>query len=181
MIEQYTIARPYAKAVFSLAQQAHTFDAWSEFFLVFNQIIEEFSGVPVLHTGLSSDRRIALLQDISKMPLSQEQENLLKLLLRRKRAYVLKQIAELYEEMRADYEGKATAKVIAARELTDAQQQKILRALQKKFKREIILEQAVDVSLIGGAIIHIAGQVIDGSIAGWLQRIKEKGQKEYVV
>ena len=170
MIEQYTLARPYAKAIFTLAQQSQSFALWSEFLGMCMQLLAKFGNARALQAGVGSMQRAAFLQDIGNMPLSSEQENVLKLLLRRKKLRLLAQIAFLYERMRADYEGRLTAQVIAAFPLTDEQKQQIVLALKRKFNREIILETAINPALIGGAVIHVNDQVIDGSVVGMLKR-----------
>ena len=45
-------------------------------------------------------------------------------------------------------------------------------ALKKRFAREIELEQRIDASVIGGAVIDAGDVVIDGSVRGRLERLQ---------
>ena len=84
---------------------------------------------------------------------------------------MLPEIAELYEELRADAEQMLTADVITARPLTDEQKSKFAAALKKRLGKEITLSESVDESLLGGAIIRAGDLVIDGSAVGKLNRL----------
>ena len=45
--------------------------------------------------------------------------------------------------------------------------------LRERFGQEFILRMQVDPALIGGLVIEAKGQVIDGSVAGKLEALKE--------
>jgi len=49
----------------------------------------------------------------------------------------------------------------------------IRAALKKRFGRDIELEQRVDPSVIGGAVIDAGDMVIDGSVRGRLARLEQ--------
>ena len=45
------------------------------------------------------------------------------------------------------------------------------QALAQRFEREIELENDIDVTLIGGAVVYAGDEVIDGSLRGRLQQL----------
>lgn len=175
MIENYTLARPYAKAIFAVALAHNNLAAWSRFLQDSTQILEDFKrAYAVFNFGLSRKQRAEILTTIENTFVDQQQENLIKLLLRRKKLRLLPEISLLYATLRAAHEGVLTVKVQSAISLTAAYQQKLAAVLQRKFGRHIVFDLAVNPSLIGGAIISVGDLVIDGSALGMLDRLRQR-------
>ena len=174
MIENYTIARPYAKAIFAIALANDDLASWSDFLRTSVKILEEFKRAYVMFNfGLSRKQRLDILANIENKFACVQQENLLKLLIRRKKTWVFPEIAALYEQFRAEHEGMLAVKIESASALTAAHKDRLESVLQNKFKRKIVLDLVIDPTLIGGAIVRIGDLVIDGSVVGMLQRLKQ--------
>ena len=73
------------------------------------------------------------------------------------------EIAELYEQFRAEAESKVEATVTSAYPLTDTQMQAMTEALKKKLGCDVTLVAETDETLIGGVVIRAGDLVIDGS------------------
>lgn len=58
--------------------------------------------------------------------------------------------------------------------LDEEQREKLMDTLQKKYNKIIILEEELDRSLIGGILVTIGNEVLDGSIKGRLEEIRER-------
>ena len=84
---------------------------------------------------------------------------------------LIPEIAQVYEELRADAEKTVEAEMVSAFEVSDDQRQKIAAALSNRLAREVILNCTVDQSLVGGAIIRAGDLVIDGSARGKLAQL----------
>jgi F-type H+-transporting ATPase subunit delta len=97
--------------------------------------------------------------------------NLLRLLVENDRVEVLPEIAEHFEDMKADLENTVEVTVTAASPMSDELAGEIRQALHKKLGREVILSTAVDEELIGGAVIRAGDFVIDGSIRSRLEKL----------
>ena len=65
------------------------------------------------------------------------------------------------------------ASVTAAIPLTSEQEQRLARALSKKYGKEVRIHTTVDGSVVGGVRVLIGSDVIDGTIASRLAAIKE--------
>jgi F-type H+-transporting ATPase subunit delta len=63
--------------------------------------------------------------------------------------------------------------VISAFPMSDAQEESLKQALNKKFEKEISIESRIDASLIGGAVVRAGDMVIDGSVRGKLRKLAE--------
>ncbi|MER7077035.1 MULTISPECIES: F0F1 ATP synthase subunit delta [Saccharopolyspora] len=80
----------------------------------------------------------------------------------------LEELAELSAKRRE----RSVAHVRSAIPLSDEQQQRLSRALQRIYARPIALHIEVDPGVEGGLLIQIGDEVIDGSITGRLQSLR---------
>jgi len=67
---------------------------------------------------------------------------------------------------------RSLARVIAPNELTDDQQTRLARALSQLYGRTVDVRYAVDPSVRGGLVIRVGDEVIDGSVASRLIRVR---------
>jgi len=67
----------------------------------------------------------------------------------------------------------AEAEVISALPLTDEEKEAIIKDLLAKVGKEIHVTFKVDPSIMGGLIIRIGDKVLDGSVSGQLQELRE--------
>jgi F-type H+-transporting ATPase subunit delta len=172
MTEHTTIARPYAKAAFELAQRDEGLAAWSRTLDSLATVVSE----PAVSTLIGNPRvdreqLVDLLLSCGGEPLQEEARSLVRVMAEAGRLPLLPAVAALFEVMRADAEGRMEAQVVSARPLSPAQKRKISDALKERFHREVKLRCKTDRSLIGGAVIHAGDLVIDGSVQGQLARL----------
>ena len=120
---------------------------------------------------VNNERLHTLLIDICESKMPEGGDNFLKLLVQNGRVDSLPGIASQFAEL-VDAERKTvTAQVVSAQELTDAQRNDLLSALEVRLGRSISLSESVDGSLMGGAIVQAGDLVIDGSAAGKLEKL----------
>jgi len=170
MSELTTAARPYAKAVFEMAQSAGALGEWSEQLNAMSAVVaSEDSAALLAHPRMSKAQKSEVFSEAIGPGLSQGGQNLLKTLGENDRFVLIPEIASIYEEMKAEAEGSVEAEVISAMEMSAEQQDKIAAALQKRLGREVKLVTSIDPSLMGGAIIRAGDLVIDGSIQSRLK------------
>jgi F-type H+-transporting ATPase subunit delta len=74
--------------------------------------------------------------------------------------------------MIAEEKGEVTAEVIAARDLTKAQSDKLAKALKASVGREVKINLAVDESLIGGLVVKVGSKMIDSSVRSKLANLQ---------
>ena len=98
-------------------------------------------------------------------------KNFLNVLAENKRLNVLPEIAELYEQHRAEAEKTVEAEVTSAFPLSNAQKKQLVEALKNRLGREISLVAKTDENIIGGAIVRAGDLVIDGSVSSQLDKL----------
>lgn len=172
MAEFTTIARPYAQAVFRLAQQQQALSGWSDML----QLAAAVAVDPDVRKLLDNPRVTAaqlgdLFVDVCGERLNQDGQNLLRLLAERRRLVVLPEIFGLFEQLKNDAEGAIKAQLITAFPATDAQKATVAAALKRRFGRDVQLEYITDPTLMGGAVVRAGDLVIDGSVRGKLTRL----------
>ncbi len=174
MSQSLTLARPYARAAFSLARDDGDFAAWSQALRLAARIAAD----PRV-AGLLGDPRLGdadavtlLSADGGNARFDTQFGNFLALLADNRRLPQLPEIAGLYEELRAEAEHVVKARVTSAAALPDGELEVIRAALKQRFGRDVEIETAVDEALIGGAIIDAGDVVIDGSLRGKLSRLQ---------
>jgi F-type H+-transporting ATPase subunit delta len=105
--------------------------------------------------------------------LNAERKNFLLLLVQKKRLNVLAEISQRFNVYYATLEKMSKVRVVTAVATQEDSRKKLADALTKRIRRQVTLECEVDPSIIGGAVIHIGDQVIDGSIRRQLARLFE--------
>lgn len=172
MAEITTIARPYAQAVFKLAQSQQALDAWSDMLGLAAVVATDPEMQHIVDSPRFTETQLAeLFIDVCGDKLTEEGRNFIKLLAENRRLAALPEIYNLFQSLKSEAEGAIQAQLITARPATDAQKQTILEALKKRFNREVELECKTDESLVGGAVIRAGDLVIDGSVRGKLGRL----------
>lgn len=178
MSELSTLARPYAEAVFRLArnessaQSENGLAAWSSRLETLAAIVaDEQMARLIADPAVAADRVAGLIIDVAGAGLGERGANFVRLVSENKRLTLLPAIAGQFETLKAEAEGTLEATITSAQALTQAQIDELVASLKAKFKRAVNVQAAVDPDLIGGAVIAIGDQVIDGSVKGRLQRM----------
>jgi F-type H+-transporting ATPase subunit delta len=169
MAEIATLARPYAEAVFRLADTAGALAEWSGTLRTLAQAAAD----PDMQQCMSKyDLTHAQLRDLflSLAPggMSAEARNYIDVLVENDRLAALPEIYALFEELKNAREGVVDAQISTAFELDAAQLAGLVADLEKRFKRKVNPKVSIDRDLIGGVRVVVGDEVIDGSVRGKL-------------
>jgi len=168
MAERLTMARPYAEAVFQLAQDDNALAQWSDVLQSLALIASDEQMQDIISNPETDNEALFGLIVSITGKLEPKAENFVHVLIENDRMLLLPEIASLYDEHRAQAEASIDVEVASAVKL-DAEQEKVIAAaLEKKLGKKIKLSSSVDESLIGGVVIHAGDLVIDGSVKGRL-------------
>lgn len=175
MSELSTLARPYAEAVFKRAKETASSQEWSDTLAFLSAIMQDESLAAIVNNPrVAQDELTQLLQDICQDQVTGEANNFLKLLIENGRLSLAPQIAELFENYKAEDEGYVDVDVITAYALTKAEEKSFATSLKKKLNKQVNIRASVDKSLIGGFLVKAGDSVIDGSISGQLQQLAKR-------
>jgi len=173
MADNASIARPYAKAVFDLAQENNAFDAWTsaleQLAVISNDA--DFSAL-VSDPRVEASKVTELLTDLAKDSLPEKGgANFVNLLVQNDRLESLSDINAQYIDLVAKAKALVNAEVITAMPLTADQKSSLAAALEARLGLKVELQETVDADLIGGAVIKAGDLVIDGSAKGRVEKL----------
>jgi F-type H+-transporting ATPase subunit delta len=180
MADASTIARPYAKALFDLANGERKLQAWSDALGAAAAVVADAGAKRALANPAFDDgARATLVGSIvgaikgGELLTTTAGKNLLRLLAENDRLTALPEIAAQFDLLKAEAENTVNVTVTSATPVDKALADQIKKSLEQKLKRTVELTLAVDASLIGGAVIQADDMVIDGSVRTRLQRLTE--------
>jgi F-type H+-transporting ATPase subunit delta len=172
MAERATIARPYAKAAFEYARDAAGFADWSQGLKVAAEIVADRRVAALTKSPQWSQADlVSIIADVAGAKLNPAMQNFVRILAENHRLLLLPEISAHFEELRSAVENTVDVEVISAIALSDAQADKLSQVLSARLKRTVHMQNKVDATLLGGAIVRAGDLVIDGSLKGRLQRL----------
>lgn len=174
MSSNATLARPYARAAFELAQGTHALGDWARQLDFASAIASDARvGALLVDPRRSQAEALALLLPTGTQTNSPFAD-FLRALGANGRLPVLPEIASQFEVLKREAEGTLRVIVRSAVLLDEAQIASLKVSLARRFKRDVEIDTALDASLIGGAIIEAGETVIDGSVRGRLARLAQE-------
>jgi F-type H+-transporting ATPase subunit delta len=173
MAERATIARPYAKAAFAFAQEQGRVREWSDWLATARDVVRSadyrrYASAPDVHTS----QLVELVAGVCGERLDAAGRNFLAVLAENGRVDYVADVADRFEELRADSENVAEVELVSAVALDEAQRERLAAALRTRLKRTVRLHCSVDPALVGGAIVRSGDLLIDGSLQGKLARLQ---------
>ncbi|MBT8048004.1 MAG: F0F1 ATP synthase subunit delta [Xanthomonadales bacterium] len=167
-----TLARPYAKAAFELAESQQALAQWEDMLGLAGSLVTEESMANLLQSPEVGDTQaVNIITDVAGDAFDNRFRDFLSVLAANGRLPLLPQIIELFRRLREEAEKRLSVRVVSAVPLDEDQASRMRQALARRFDCEVILENEVDANVIGGAVVYAGDQVIDGSLRGRLQML----------
>jgi F-type H+-transporting ATPase subunit delta len=108
--------------------------------------------------------------------------NFLKVLSDNGREEIVEEVLARYEELVKEHLGRVEVQVTTAVELSEEEQERISDRLGNVLEgREVILHTSVNPDLLGGAVFRFGGRMLDSSVRGQLQSLREEMLERGVV
>ena len=173
MSSALTLARPYARAAFEIANGRGKLGDWAGKLAFASQVAAD----PRV-TSLFGNPRIGATELGSLfVPDGEDGDSpfraFVKLLADNGRLPVLPEIGALFEELKLEAERVLKVHVRTASEIGELEVAKLRAALKRRFGRDIEIDHSIDADILGGAIIDAGDVVIDGSVRGRLTRLEQ--------
>lgn len=176
-MRQSILAKRYAKALFAVGKEEK--DRCAEYSQALNDLAALLNEHAEIMDALTNplypmDIRAKVMEHLIKaMQPGKSMANFLKLLVQKKRANVIPDIAEVFQAMVDADQNISRGTVVSATALNKELQAKVQAALEKITGKKVILDTEIDPSIIGGMFAKVGDLVMDGSIKTQLAGLKE--------
>lgn len=175
MADFETAARPYAKAMFELAQSEDKLDQWQERLSLAGAVATDADMKAFVEQPAVLPRELGelFLSVVTAAGLESDNDfdNTIRLLAENSRLAALPAIAAQFAVLKQEAEGEIEVQVRSARELSAEQQQNIADSMAKRLGKKVSISTDIDDSLIAGAVITAGDLVIDGSASGRIEKL----------
>ncbi len=172
MLAETTLARPYARAAFDLAEKNDALDTWRSALALATEVVETDSASRVIrHPKIESEQIISLFGDVLGEQLTAPFKHFLQVLMHYRRLPLVPEIYAQFETLRRASEQRLKVHVTSAIELDSGQRDQLAASLQKRFGAEIDMDTDVDAELLGGLVVRAGDRVIDASLRGRLEQL----------
>lgn len=175
-MKQTILARRYAKAIFTVGQQQGNYEDYNE---VLQGVASLYASHPEVADAVTNplypmDVKEKVMQGmVASMGVDNVMGNFLNLLVQKKRAGLLPEIAASYQVMVDEARNISHGSVITAIELDENLKANVQTVLEKLTGKKVALTTSVDPSIIGGIIAKVGDLVLDGSIRTQLAGLKD--------
>ena len=169
------VARRYAKALFSLArEQNRVAEVREEVGRLGRALAEsaQLSAVVLQPLHPTAERRAVLGAVAAQLGASPLLRNFLSFLVDQRRLVDWAGIQEEFGRLADAAAGLTHARVTSAAPLSDAQRERLQRALEQKSGGRVQLELVIDPTLVGGAVAQVGDLVYDGSLRTQLRQLR---------
>jgi F-type H+-transporting ATPase subunit delta len=176
--QQHTspLATAYARSLLELANEQDQAEPIGQELADLEKVLESD---PAFETFLSSPaigevERGQVIEKVFRSRVSPLLANFLGVLNRKGRLGLMRQIATAYQQLLEDQLGLIEVDVISAQRLTPDQLEEVRRKVSAALKREAVVHQYVDESIIGGLLIRVEDKLLDASVKAQLRAIRRQ-------
>jgi F-type H+-transporting ATPase subunit delta len=173
---QSPLATSYAKALLELANESKQTEAIGEELRDLRQILDTnplFAQI-LADPAIGRDERWQLISRVFQGRASQLMLNFLGVVNEKGRLALVPAIAGAYDDLLDEQYGKVEVDVTVAERLGQDQLETVRQKISAALKRDAVVHQYVDPSIIGGLILRVQDQLIDGSVRAQLTAMRRR-------
>ena len=175
-MRQTILAKRYAKALFAVGQDEGKSENYREMLNVLGDFLEKFpEAIDALTNPLypMELREKVMKQLITELQADQFMANFLNLVVQKKRADILPEIATEFQALVDTAQNVSRGTLTTALEISGDLQAKVQNTLENITGKKVILTTEINPSIIGGIVAKVGDLVMDGSIKTQLAGLNE--------
>ena len=153
------IADRYAQALFEVGEETQT---TSELYQELSELVDIFN------------ENKDLMQNIFKNQLSNSMNNFLKVVIDKDRISAIENMKESYKSLLNDKNNILEGTAITAVELSEKEIKDLEKNLSIKYNKNVTLNNIVDETILGGVLVKLGNEEIDGTVRTRLSKMKNQ-------
>ena len=173
---QASLSGRYALALFELANEQKKLEAVGRDLAAVSQALAESDAFKALTTSplVGRDEAVKAVEAAAgAMQLDTITGNFLGVLAKNRRLGQLPGVIRAFNTLSARHRGELTAEIVSAHTLDDDQVEALKQKLRTRMGRDIAVDLNVDPAILGGLVVKIESQMIDGSIRTKLNNLAQ--------
>jgi F-type H+-transporting ATPase subunit delta len=170
------VASRYAEALFQVGEETDSTDKlYGELKAVVDIVKENKDFSNILRSPLvSKEEKKDLITKVFEGKLSQNMINFLKILADKDRLALLADIEKDFKVLLNEKNNILEGIVITAVPMKEEEVKELQTKLSAKYNKTVVLENEVDKSVLGGVLVRIGNEEIDGTVKNRLDKMKEQ-------
>lgn len=173
-MSEIRVATRYAQSLFDLASERNAIDKILEDAqgildtIKANRALDNMLKSPIVHT----DTKMKVLDKLFGKNIDELTKSFIKIVLRKKREMILRDIFEAFRQMVLAQKGILTATVYTAVPVSNKITNDIKSFLEAETKRQVELNTEVKEDIMGGLVIRYEDKLIDASVSSQLKALR---------
>jgi F-type H+-transporting ATPase subunit delta len=173
MAKRDSAPRRFAEAAFQLATRDDTVETWRRELEQAAAMTDGQLMAVLANPALPLDQRLDAANKVLA-GLGQPVRNIVFLLIRRSRIEQLPRVVDEFNRLDDRRQGITHATATSAAPLTDTEARALTARLEEMTGGRIALTTDVDEGLLGGLVVRVGDRLIDGSVRGRLERLRNQ-------
>lgn len=169
------LAKRYANAIYDISKEKNiAYDNLLKLLSIVEEEIlknEEVKKI-IEYPNILNSNKLSIIKEILNN-FNEEEINIVKYLFEKDRLKIVKEIKkeliEIYNEQNDIYDAIATFAI----SISDIQKDRLIKKLEKKYNKKINLKININPDILGGGIVEINGEKIDGSYKTQLEKMSK--------
>ncbi|WP_295729790.1 ATP synthase F1 subunit delta [uncultured Limosilactobacillus sp.] len=173
-LDKKTVAKRYAKALFELVDANDQLEQTYQELVALRTVFKQNAGLQraLSGTNLSQDQKETIINEL-KNGASQLVTNLIQMVFDYGRMDEMVAIIDEFETQYDQAHKRVHADVVSAVQLDEKRRQKLAETLAHRLgANDVILNETVDSQIIGGLIVKVGSQTLDGSLKTKLEKMR---------
>ena len=170
------IASRYAEALFQVGEDSKSTEKlYNELKAVVDiiNVNKEFSNI-LKSPIVSKEEKKTLITNIFGSTLDNEMLNFMKILADKDRLNLLANMEEAFKALLNDKNNILEGVAITAVPMNEGEVNELQAKLSAKYNKTVVLQNEVDKSILGGVLVRLGNEEIDGTVKNRLDKMKEQ-------
>ncbi|MGL4912007.1 MAG: F0F1 ATP synthase subunit delta [Romboutsia sp.] len=170
------IAGRYAEALFQVGEETNS---TTKLYEELNAVVEILKSNKDLYSVLKSPlvskgERKEIVEKIFKNELSSSLTNFLKIIIDKDRVSAIEAVEKSYKELLNEKNNVIEGIAITAVSMKEDELKQLEAKLSSKYNKNVTLENKVDESILGGVLVRLGNEEIDGTVKNRLAKMKDQ-------